>query len=189
MNIVEATRDYETWLAAARRGLHGPELDHKHAAMSAKGDLLPFFRWPLPVGAALARMGRAVEQRAAKCSPSATSIWGTSARGAIPMGVCVWGVNDFDEADDLPYTHDLTWLVASVWAAKPAFDLPLSQARIAQGGASRLPASSWRADPIRSCSKSVALRSCASPCRPNAIPSIFGSAWKSAGSLAGETAT
>ncbi len=131
MNIVEATRDYEAWLGR-HVALHGPELDHKHSAMSVKSDLLPFFR------GTYYRWAQHWLERAARWSEAPRVL----AVGDIHLGNfgtwrdsdgrLVWGVNDFDEADELPYTHDLTRLAASAWAAKPSLDLPLSRVRIAR---------------------------------------------------------
>lgn len=131
MNIIESTREYEAWLGR-HVALHGPELDHKHAAMSAKNDFLPFFR-----GTYYRWAQHWLEW--AKGWSDAPRVLGV---GDIHLGNfgtwrdsdgrLVWGVNDFDEADDLPYTHDLTRLAASVWAAKTTLDLPLSRTRMAR---------------------------------------------------------
>lgn len=131
MNIIEATRDYEAWLGR-HVTLHSPELEHKHAEMSSKGDLLPFFRgtyyrWAQHWRAAAARWSDS--PRVLAVGDAHVGNFGT---WRDSDGRLVWGVNDFDEADELPYTHDLTRLAASVWAAKSTLDLPFSRSRIAR---------------------------------------------------------
>jgi len=38
----------------------------------------------------------------------------------------IWGVNDLDEADYLPYTQDLARLAASVWFVRHQLGLTIS---------------------------------------------------------------
>lgn len=131
MNIIEATRDYETWLGG-HVALHGPELDYKHAAMSAKGDFLPFFRGAYYRWAQHWREWAGPWSNAPRVLAVGDIHLGNFGTWRDSDGRLVWGVNDFDEADELPYTHDLTRLVASAWAARPTLDLPLSRTRIAR---------------------------------------------------------
>src|SRR5882672_1442868 len=111
IGIVEATSRYEAWLAE-RIPLVKADLELKHRAMSA--GIFPFlratfYRWA-------ARWRALVGDVAA--APTVLAVgdlhvenFGTwrDAEGRL-----VWGVNDFDEADYLPYTHDLARLAASV---------------------------------------------------------------------------
>ena len=50
--------------------------------------------------------------------PSAICTSRTSAPGATPKGGLIWGINDFDEACELPYTHDLVRLATSACLAR-----------------------------------------------------------------------
>src|SRR6059036_2594494 len=110
IGIVEATARYEAWLAE-RIPLIKPDLEHKHRAMSA--GIFPFlratfYRWA-------ARWQAIVGDVAA--APTVLAVgdlhvenFGTwrDAEGRL-----VWGVNDFDEAAELPYTNDLLRLATS----------------------------------------------------------------------------
>lgn len=112
MGIVAATRQYETWLGE-QVDLQAEEVDYKHAQMALKADPFPFFRgtyyrwaqiWP--------------EQ-----CPSCQSAPRVLAVGDLHLenfgtwrdreGRLVWGTNDFDEAEDLPFTNDLVRLATS----------------------------------------------------------------------------
>jgi hypothetical protein len=114
MDIVEATRTYETWLAK-HLTLIPADLKRKHQAMA--GDLFPFLRatfyrwmqlWP-------------------KICPTAAGAPRVLAVGDLhvenfgtwrdPEGRLVWGINDFDEAYEMPYTVDLVRLAASAHLA------------------------------------------------------------------------
>lgn len=115
MNFIESTRDYESWL----RGQVGPlvqsDLDHKHKVLA---EPFPFFRgtyyrwvqhWlagPLANGPKVLAVGDLHIEN-----------FGT---WRDVEGRLCWGVNDFDEADELPYTNDLVRLAASVRFAKQA---------------------------------------------------------------------
>jgi hypothetical protein len=131
MNIFHATRDYEAWLGR-HVALYGPELDHKHAEMASKGDPLPFFR------GTYYRWAQRWQERAGRWNkaPRVLAVGdahvGNFGTWRDSDGRLVWGVNDFDEADELPYTNDLTRLAASAWAAKSKRDLPLSRVRMAR---------------------------------------------------------
>src|SRR6478735_1006854 len=113
-NMIQATADYEGWLGSCVQ-LHQPDLDYKHQQMASKAESFPFFRgtysrwtqhWQLA----------AADVRAAPIVPAVGDLhvenFGTwrDAEGRLN-----WGVNDLDEADYLPYTHDLARLAASVW--------------------------------------------------------------------------
>ena len=117
MTIHEATTSYETWLAGFGP-LDADDLAYKHARMADAADPFPFFRgtyyrwaqlWPEVCGDLVA-------------APQVLAVgdlhvenFGTWRDGD---GRLCWGVNDFDEADNLPYTHDLVRLAASVLFAR-----------------------------------------------------------------------
>jgi hypothetical protein len=110
MNIVEATQAYETWLGR-RLKLIAADVELKHQRMAESP--FPFlratyYRW-------VQRWPEVCPELAA--APSVLSVgdlhienFGTwrDAEGRL-----IWGVNDFDEACPLPYTHDLVRLAAS----------------------------------------------------------------------------
>ena len=115
MDIVAATHEYEDWLAANLPApVYTPDLDYKHERMADRADLFPFFRgtyyrwaqhWTQSAGA----VAHASQVRSV-CDVH-VEYFGTwrDADGRL-----CWGVNDFDEVDDLPYTQDLVRLAASV---------------------------------------------------------------------------
>jgi hypothetical protein len=114
MNIVKATRDYEKWLAGYLHLLPG-DLRRKHQFMAQ--DLFPFFRatfyrwmqlWPkLCVDAARAPKVLAVGDLHVENFGTWRDV----------EGRLVWGINDFDEVFELPYTIDLVRLAASAHLA------------------------------------------------------------------------
>jgi hypothetical protein len=114
MNIVQATRAYESWLGA-RIPLIPADVRAKHRAMS-EGPFAflraTFYRW--------AQVWPELSPETAK-APEALAIgdlhvenFGTwrDAEGRL-----IWGVNDFDEACWMPYTCDLVRLAASTHLA------------------------------------------------------------------------
>ncbi len=121
MDIIEATCGYEAWLASViSTPLVQLDLDHKHALMADPANPFPFFhgtyyrwaqRWldaagPLAVAPQVLAVGDLHVENFGTWSDA--------------DGRLCWGVNDFDEADDLPYTNDLVRLVASVLFASKA---------------------------------------------------------------------
>lgn len=117
MNIVAATQSYEAWLAT-QMPLHLPDLRYKHLRMSDPTDPFPFFRatyhrwlqhWPT--------LAKDYDNapRVLAVGDAHLENFGTwrDAEGRL-----VWGVNDFDETAELPYTHDLIRLAASVRLAR-----------------------------------------------------------------------
>ncbi len=122
MNIVKATRRYETWL-----GQHTPlvrsdlRLKHQHMAESP----FPFFRatfyrwmqvWP-EVCSDLAKAPRVLAVGDLHVENFGT--WRDI------EGRLVWGINDFDEAGTLPYTNDLVRLATSALLASQEGHLQL----------------------------------------------------------------
>jgi hypothetical protein len=112
--IVKATRAYEKWLAGHIRVLPA-DLQRKHQAMAQ--DVFPFLRatfyrwmqlWP-KVCADEARAPRVLAVGDLHVENFGT--W------RDVEGRLVWGINDFDEAFELPYTIDLVRLAASAHIA------------------------------------------------------------------------
>lgn len=118
MNVHQATREYEAWLAGQMpEPLVQSDLDFKHTEMR-RPDPFPFFRatyyrwaehWR---GVAVELTDAPVVLAVGDCHLENFGTW-RDADGRL-----CWGVNDFDEVDELPWTHDLVRLAASVRAAK-----------------------------------------------------------------------
>jgi hypothetical protein len=119
MNIVDATRDYEGWLAKAiGLPLEPRDLDFKHLRMADADDPFPFFRgtyyrWAQNWATNAGLLANAPHVLA--IGDLHVENYGTwrDADGRL-----CWGVNDFDEADELPYANDLVRLAVSVRFAK-----------------------------------------------------------------------
>src|SRR5262249_32460398 len=138
MDIAAATHQYEAWLAG-HTPLYRPDLDHKHRQMR---DPFPFFRGTYYRWA----------QRWAKAAGDLADAPAVLAVGDLHVenfgtwrdadGRLCWGVNDFDEADRLPYTNDLVRLAASVRLARkgggPALKLGAACKEILTGYADAL---------------------------------------------------
>ncbi len=114
MNIVKATRGYETWLAKHLTIVQA-DLKRKHEAMSQDVFFFlraTFYRWM---------------QLWPKVCPDEARAPRVLAVGDLHLenfgtwrdveGRLVWGINDFDEAYELPYTIDLVRLAASAHIA------------------------------------------------------------------------
>jgi hypothetical protein len=114
MNIQQATRNYEAWLARHLR-VDKKDIRAKHTAMAHDAFSFlraTFYRWIQLFPELCPKIAKA---------PTVLSVgdlhvenYGTwrDAEGRL-----VWGINDFDEAFPLPYTHDLVRLAASAWLA------------------------------------------------------------------------
>lgn len=114
MKVTKATKSYEAWLGK-RITLLPADLEHKHAAMAA--DVFPFLRatfyrwmqfWPQICPD---------ENRAPKVLAVGDLHVENFGTWRDVEGRLVWGINDFDEAYDLPYTIDLVRLSASAHIA------------------------------------------------------------------------
>ncbi len=114
MNIFKATRAYETWLAKHLTILPA-DLKRKHAAMAT--DVFPFLRatfyrwmqiWPETCP------DQATAPRVLAVGDLHVENFGT---WRDVEGRLVWGINDFDEVYDQPYTVDLVRLAASAHIA------------------------------------------------------------------------
>ena len=125
MNIQQATRQYETWLARHVRVVKS-DLDTKHELMAQ--DTFSFLR---------ATFYRWMQLFPMLC-PKAASAPTVLAVGDLHVenygtwrdaeGRLVWGINDFDEAFPLPYTIDLVRLATSAWLAIELGHLSLGRA-------------------------------------------------------------
>jgi hypothetical protein len=114
MNILEATRRYESWLLSSTM-IHQRQLLRKHEVMRENAFAFlrgTFYRW--------AQMWPEVcsDLHAAPTVLSVADLhvenFGT---WRDQEGRLVWGVNDFDEAFPLPYTNDLVRLAGSAMLA------------------------------------------------------------------------
>src|ERR1700722_5411140 len=114
MNIQQATRQYETWLASRVRIVKS-DLVTKHELMAQDAFSFlraTFYRWM---------------QLFPELCPKAANAPTVLAVGDLHVenygtwrdteGRLVWGINDFDEAFPLPYTVDLVRLAASALLA------------------------------------------------------------------------
>jgi hypothetical protein len=114
MNIAKATRGYEAWLAK-HLTIVPADLKRKHQAMSEDVFFFlraTFYRWM---------------QRWPKVCPSEARAPKVLAVGDLHVenfgtwrdveGRLVWGINDFDEVYELPYTIDLVRMAASAHIA------------------------------------------------------------------------
>src|SRR5580698_3734014 len=122
MNIVKATNRYETWLAR-HTTLVKPDLRLKHQRMADSP--FPFFRatfyrwmqlWP-EVCSDLAKAPRVLAVGDLHVENFGT--WRDI------EGRLVWGINDFDEAETMPYTIDLVRLATSALLASEEGHLQL----------------------------------------------------------------
>lgn len=123
MQIEQATKKYETWMAS-QTPLVLEDLENKHARMAS--DRFSFFRatfyrwmqlWPETCGD-LARAPKVLAVGDLHIENFGT--WRDR------EGRLVWGVNDFDEAAPLPYTADLVRLAAGVLLAHSGDRLAVS---------------------------------------------------------------
>jgi hypothetical protein len=114
MGIVKATRAYETWLARHIRLLPA-DLLKKHQAMAQ--DLFPFFRATFYRWMQLWPKACADEVRAPRVLAIGDLHVENFGTWRDIEGRLVWGINDFDEVYELPYTIDLVRLAASAHVA------------------------------------------------------------------------
>jgi Uncharacterized protein conserved in bacteria (DUF2252) len=129
MDIIEATRSYEAWLAR-HTPLSRADLAEKHAAM--RGDAFVFlratyYRWAQqwePLNPALRHAPRVLGVGDLHVENFGT--W-RDAEGRL-----IWGVNDFDEAGAVPYANDLVRLAASAVLASLTQRLGIAAPRIAR---------------------------------------------------------
>jgi hypothetical protein len=122
MNIQQATRQYETWLAGHIRVVQSDlEAKHEMMALDAFSFLrATFYRWMQLFPALCPKLAAAPAVLAV--GDLHVENYGTwrDAEGRL-----VWGINDFDEVFPLAYTLDLVRLAASAWLAIEMGDLSL----------------------------------------------------------------
>ncbi|MBI3490644.1 MAG: DUF2252 family protein [Acidobacteria bacterium] len=123
MDVHDATRSYEDWLARRTRVVSADlRLKHERMAESAFVFLRgTFYRWAQQWPDACSDLADA--PRVLAVGDLHVENFGTwrDAEGRL-----VWGLNDIDEAWRLPYTNDLTRLAASALLATRAGHLALS---------------------------------------------------------------
>jgi hypothetical protein len=120
VDIVEATGRYEEWLAGRIR-LVAADVRAKHEEMAEEAFAFlraTFYRWA---------------QRWPEVCPDLAEAPAVLAVGDLHLanfgtwrdaeGRLAWGVNDLDEADELPYANDLVRLAASIVLAHEAGDV------------------------------------------------------------------
>ena len=116
-DFVAATERYETWLRSQveihKAEFQADELDYKHIQLASKESPFPFFRgtyyrwaevWPVVCE------GCQSAPRVLAVGDLHVENFGT---WRDREGRLVWGINDFDESDGLPFTNDLVRLAAS----------------------------------------------------------------------------
>ncbi len=114
MDVVEATRGYERWLAK-RLQLVPADIRLKHQRMAADPFLFlraTFYRWAQVWTEQCAMLHEAPQLLAV--GDLHIENFGTWRDGE---GRLIWGINDFDEAVTLPYTNDLVRLCTSALLA------------------------------------------------------------------------
>lgn len=117
MDVATATASYEDWLGEFFT-LHAPDVEYKHARMFDPDDPFPFFRGTYYRWASLwpeICPEEADAPRVLAVGDLHVENFGT---WRDVDGRLCWGVNDFDEADELPYTNDLVRLAASTLIAR-----------------------------------------------------------------------
>src|SRR6187551_2950830 len=128
-NIVKSTRAFEAWMRK-RTDVSGRLLKKKHRRMAAGA--FPFLRatfyrwveqWP-EVCPELARRREDVLLAIGDLHVENFGVWRDS-RNRL-----VWGVNDFDDACELPFTSDLVRLAASVLLAADAANVETTADRV-----------------------------------------------------------
>ena len=129
MNIHEATTNYERWLGR-QLPLIPADLALKHRRMAEDPFCFlraTYYRWV---------------QRWPEVCPELVDAPAILAVGDLHVenfgtwrdaeGRLIWGINDFDEAAVLPYTHDLVRLATSACVAIRVHDLPVTAGRVCQ---------------------------------------------------------
>ena len=128
-NIFESTRAFEAW-TRTQTDVSGKQLKRKHRKMSAGA--FPFLRatfyrwverWP-KVCPRLAERDEDVLLAVGDLHVENFGIWRDSRERLV------WGINDFDEACELPFTSDLVRLAASVLLAAEAAEMDVPVDRV-----------------------------------------------------------
>jgi hypothetical protein len=122
MNIIEATRSYETWLSAQTR-LIKPDLRLKHEGMRLDPFVFlraTYYRWAQ------------VWPKACKELAADATVLGIGDLHVENFGTwrdadgrLVWGTNDFDECYPMPFSNDLVRLATSAYLAVRAEEMAI----------------------------------------------------------------
>jgi hypothetical protein len=115
--IVDDAQDYESWLGGFTE-LHQDDLDFKHARMSHAVDPFPFFRGTYFRWLRLWDLTCPEFQDAPHLLAVGDLHVENFGTWRDREGRLAWGVNDFDESFELPYTMDLVRLACSVKFAR-----------------------------------------------------------------------
>jgi uncharacterized protein (DUF2252 family) len=128
-SIVESTDAYETWMRE-RTDVSEKLIEKKHRKMSEGA--FPFLRatfyrwveqWPA-VCPKLARRDQDVLRAVGDLHVENFGVWRDSRQRLV------WGVNDFDDACELPFTSDLVRLTTSVMLAASAARIEITAATV-----------------------------------------------------------
>ena len=109
MTIVDSTRSYENWLAGEIEIVR-PDLEYKWELMAADAFVLfrgTYYRWLETIDAIAPELDGPVVGVVGDLHVENFGTWRDG------EGRHVWGVNDFDESEELPYTYDLARLATS----------------------------------------------------------------------------
>jgi Uncharacterized protein conserved in bacteria (DUF2252) len=119
MIAASATTAYEKWLGRFV-ALHRADIEYKHERMSDSSDPFPYFRGTYYRWAQLWKVACPDEADAPRVLTAGDLHIENFGTWIDANGRLCWGVNDFDEADQLPYTNDLVRLAASAYVAGTA---------------------------------------------------------------------
>jgi hypothetical protein len=114
MDILQSTRDYEKWMGE-HTDVVAADLRYKHVQMKASLFAFlrgTFYRWVQLWNEHCPKLNRVPQVLGV--GDLHVENFGT---WRDPEGRLIWGVNDFDEACDIPYTNDLVRLATSAHVA------------------------------------------------------------------------
>lgn len=117
MDIIESTLKYEEWL----RSFFEPnqdDLNYKYDRMGDRSDSFPFFRGTYYRWSQTWNIINPDEANAPSCLSVGDLHVENFGTWRDADGRLCWGVNDFDDADVLPYTNDLIRLATGLLLAK-----------------------------------------------------------------------
>lgn len=113
MDVIAANRSYEAWLRDQLE-LVSEDLDRKHKLMRESAFVFlraTYFRWLQRIGEVAPRLAGPELACVGDLHVANFGTW-RDAEGRL-----VWGINDFDESERLPYTYDLARLATSALLA------------------------------------------------------------------------
>jgi uncharacterized protein (DUF2252 family) len=123
VNVFKSTAAYERWLSAFFQPV-AADLKVKHRSM--RSDAFTFFRATFYLWAELWKQLPTVISRAPRVLAIGDAHIENFGTWRDKEGRLVWGVNDFDESAELPYTNDLVRLAASGVLAHARGDLRIA---------------------------------------------------------------